>query len=253
MPNQDLYVVWQEPNSRAWAPIGRLTEQSGDYTFVYLRGALMAKGFKPLPQMRDFYAIYHSDALFPVFANRLLSPSRPEYASYLQWMGISDDAPRPIQILSLSGGAKATDTMAMFAAPERGRHKKFKMKFFSQGIRYLLNESRERISKLKVGDELFPMYDFQNPYDCEAIALRSGTEAALVGYCSRYLAPDFKQFLNIEQGATFVVSRVNLDAPLQHRLLCEFRSAWPAEILPFSGKEYEPLAEPSISQVRAAG
>lgn len=253
MSNRDLYVVWQEPSSRAWRPIGRLTEHNDEYTFVYLRGALLAKGFTPLPRMRDFDAVYHSKSLFPIFANRLLSPSRPEYANYLEWMGILEEEPRPIQILSLSGGAKVTDSMAMFAAPERDRNKNFTMKFFSQGIRYLLNESKERISNLRVGDELFPMYDFQNPYDSNAIALRSDTPSALTGYCSRYLAPDFKKLLDMEPGAVFIVSKVNLNAPLQHRLLCEFRSAWPADFMPFSGEEYEPLAEPSMLRVRALG
>src|SRR5213593_3618283 len=84
-----LLVAWRGTSpERGWRPVGRLEHDAGTYRFVYTRGARMHPDFHPFPQMEDFEEIYESEELFPVFANRLLSESRPEYDSYLLWGGL---------------------------------------------------------------------------------------------------------------------------------------------------------------------
>ena len=62
--------------------IGRLEFANGTYRFVYTRGAKTAKGFTPFSGMENLDDIYKSAELFPIFANRLLSKSRPEYEAF---------------------------------------------------------------------------------------------------------------------------------------------------------------------------
>ena len=76
-----LFVAWRggENNSGVWGPVGRLGYDVQVYRFCYTRGARTVGGFEPFPSMYDLEKVYESETLFPLFANRLLSPSRPEY------------------------------------------------------------------------------------------------------------------------------------------------------------------------------
>ncbi|MCW5557909.1 MAG: restriction endonuclease, partial [Verrucomicrobiae bacterium] len=99
-----------EPNHGEWSPIGRLEFEGGLYRFVYTRGARTARGFTPFSGMEDLDEIYESERLFPVFANRLLPESRPEYEAYLRWSGFdSASQPDPIAVLAVTEGIRRTD------------------------------------------------------------------------------------------------------------------------------------------------
>lgn len=88
-----LFVAWQDPASRSWAPVGRLTREGEFYHFVYTRGATEVPNFMPFGRMTDLDAEYVSTELFPLFANRVLSRTRPEYQDYLRWLGLSEARP----------------------------------------------------------------------------------------------------------------------------------------------------------------
>lgn len=80
-----LFLAWLDPISRYWFPIGRLTFDGGIYQFVYTQGVKEAQekcAFKPLSSFPRLDEIYTSTQLFPVFANRLMSRSRPDYSSF---------------------------------------------------------------------------------------------------------------------------------------------------------------------------
>src|ERR1051326_7716674 len=88
-----------DPGQGGWSPIGRLDFDRGTYRFVYTQGARTAPGFTPFSGMENLEEVYESHELFPVFANRLLSESRPEYEAYLQWSGFDPaNPPDPIAI-----------------------------------------------------------------------------------------------------------------------------------------------------------
>ena len=82
-----LFVAWRPatPEQGAWRPVGRLEHDGHLYRFCYTRGA-RKPDFRPFPRMENLDRVYASEALFPLFANRLLSQSRPEYEAYLRWM-----------------------------------------------------------------------------------------------------------------------------------------------------------------------
>src|SRR6266699_1813661 len=115
-----LFVAWSsgEPTGGRWGPVGRLERDSEGYRFVYTRGAQSLPGFRPFPEMPEVDAIYESNELFPLFANRLLARSRPEYEAYLTWGGFDPNhPPEPIAILAVTEGRRATDSLEVFPCP----------------------------------------------------------------------------------------------------------------------------------------
>ena len=101
-----------------WSPIGRLEFDDGIYRFVYTKGARTATGFTPFSGMEDLEEIYDSNELFPVFANRLLPHSRPEYEAYLRWSGFDPaNPPDPIAVLGVTEGIRRTDMIELFPCP----------------------------------------------------------------------------------------------------------------------------------------
>jgi hypothetical protein len=238
-----LYLAWQEPESRQWYPVGKLTFDKGIYRFVYTKGSMLSKNFLPFGSMRDLYEVYRSPDLFPLFANRLISKKRPEYRDFLRWLDLREDEADPLVLLARTEGVRATDSLTVFPCPEPDPHGKYVVHFFSHGLRYLPDDARVRISKLRIGDRLYLMPDPQNVYDGFAIALRTNDPATIVGYCPRYISRDFLEILENDPDSVQVrVKRVNTDAPIQLRLLCTLTGDWPENFKPCSGEEYRELA-----------
>lgn len=247
-----LFVAWrsrgQEPYS--WGPVGRLDYNGKYYRFIYTKGARKLKGFQPFPKMEDMNRVYESESLFPLFANRLLPPSRPEYEAFLRWGGFSpDNPPDPIAILGVTEGRRVTDAVELFPCPIPDSDGCYLNKFFLHGIRWMHPAAIERIATLRAGEALYLMPDIANPYDRDAVAVRTGDADGrlMIGYAPRYLAYDVRE-LSMGCEPDFIsltVERVNPDAPLQHRLLCRMRSCWPEDFRPCSSDEFEPLVEPA--------
>lgn len=248
-----LFVAWRPgtPEQSGWTPVGRLDYDGQLFRFYYTAGARQP-GFRPFPQMDRLDEVYESERLFPVFANRLLSESRPEYEAYLRWSGFDpDNPPDPIVVLGVTEGIRQTDATEVFPCPEPDAEGCYLNKFFLHGIRWLPQPAIERVNRLAVSEELRLMADLQNPVDPQAVAVRTDSERMLVGYIPRYLAHDVWSLFQ-ECGADFVelfVERVNLDAPLQNRVLCRMRSCWPQGFQPCSSEVFRPIpvAEPTGS------
>ena len=140
-----LFVAWRggQPH-RGWGPVGRLEHDGGVYRFCYTQGARTLRGFQPFPQMGDLEQVYESEELFPLFANRLLSPNRPEYEAYLRWGGFEPGTqPDPIAILGVTEGKRETDSIEVFPCPAPDADGCYLNKFFLHGLRWM---PRERIS-----------------------------------------------------------------------------------------------------------
>jgi hypothetical protein len=130
--------------------------------------------------------------------------------------------------------------------PYSKKNGKYEVQFFSHGLGYLPEEAVKRIAKLLPGERLFLMLDPQNPYDRFVIALRTDDPATIVGYCPRYISHDFLEVLrNDLDSVTVLVKRVNSDAPIQLRLLCELTAEWPKNFQPCSSVYFEELASES--------
>lgn len=250
---KNLFLAWQDPNSHAWFPIGRLSAENSSYRFVYIQSAKEAHqkcGFQPLETFPSFEQIYESDKLFPLFANRLPSVSRPDYTSFVDYLNLSPQEKDPIVLLGRSSGERMTDTMQVFPQPELSADGLYQTLFFANGINHLPLSSLQRIEQFRPGERLCLMKDIQNSYERTALLLRTNGEADadlhIVGYCPRYLlddavkiideCPDVGTMIHIE------VERINAPpAPKKFRLLCKMTARWPAGFQPFSSLKYTPI------------
>ena len=119
-PMKTLFVAWQSPdNRRGWYPVGRLDADpaEGLYRFQYIRGAERAAaegGFHHLVAFPLLHEVYESAELFPLFANRVLSPTRPEYKSLSDMLKRPEAALDPLELLELAGGVRQTDHLEVF-------------------------------------------------------------------------------------------------------------------------------------------
>ncbi|RUR80777.1 HIRAN domain-containing protein [Chlorogloeopsis fritschii PCC 9212] len=242
-----LFLAWQDPNTRSWFPIGRLTFDGMSYQFVYTQGVKEAQqkcGFEPLSSFPELNKVYTSTQLFPVFSNRLMPRSRPDYSSFIQWLNIPEHEDDPIAMLARSGGQRETDTLTVFPRPEPDSDGRYHFHFFSHGLRHLPQCAIERINLFVPGEKLWLSHEFQNPYDSQALTLNT-EDHYIVGYCPRYLRSEvFKLLWQDPSLVDLRVERVNRPpTPLQFRLLCNITAQCKDGFRPFSGQEYQPLIE----------
>ena len=239
-----LFIAWQDPDTRSWSPVGRLTHEENLFRFVYTRGAEeLGNKFQTFGAMTDLHSSYISETLFPLFSNRVLPKSRPEYKTYLEWLNMSESAYDVMDELSLTGGFRATDSLELFPCPEPTDHK-YVVYFFSRGLRHMHKENQERVNQLKKGDRLSLMLDVQNEYDQHALVLRTDEPITLAGYAPRYYSGEFSSVVKEvgQENIKVTVEQVNKDAPLQYRLLCKLESPWPTNFAPCMRDKYQPLA-----------
>lgn len=240
-----LFVAWRPPlpDQTGWRPVGRLEHDGDLYRFWYTHGA-RKPGFRPFAQMEQLDQVYESAELFPVFYNRLLSESRPEYEAFMRWSGFdSDSPPDPIMVLGVSEGIRQTDAVEVFPCPAPDASGCYVNKFFLHGIRWLPDAAVERIGTLREDERLKLMLDLQNEHDPQAVSVRTENERMLIGYVPRYLAHDVWQLVQ-RCGVHIIelfVARVNPDAPMQNRVLCRLRACWPDGFQPCSGDDFAPM------------
>jgi len=235
-----LYIAWQDPQSRLWHTVGQLSREKDLYTFAYTNGALASPRFKYLGRMLDLRKKYYSQTLFPLFANRILNSSRPEYRDYVRWLAMNPDKENdPMQLLARSGGERATDDLYVYAHPETNDQGELELFFLSNGLRYLDPTSLQRIERLQTGDRLVLRREHENSSDSFALVLETD-EPIKVGYCPRYLSRDLCQIMETTT-VQLTVERLNQDAPIQFRLLCKAVFKLPAGIALFADNEYQIL------------
>lgn len=252
--NYALFVAWRSgtPDKGAWAPIGKLERVDGVYRFVYTHGAQTLEGFRSFPGMADLGAVYESEALFPIFANRLLSRSRPEYEAYLTWGGFDpNNPPDPLAILGVTEGIRQTDQLEVFPCPAPDADGCYLTKFFLHGLRWVPQEAVERVGRLRVGEGLALMPDPSNLYDPQAIAVWTIDERNpfFIGYVPRYLANDIGTLCTScdPDLIQVTVERLNAAAPFQMRLLCRMNACWPEGFQPCAGEAFQPIVQPPPS------
>ncbi|MCU7906173.1 MAG: HIRAN domain-containing protein [Candidatus Thiodiazotropha sp. (ex Epidulcina cf. delphinae)] len=234
-----LYIAWQDPENRRWHTVGRLSREHGHYQFMYTKGSQESPRFDYLGRMRDKEKVYHSDTLFPLFANRVLDASRPEYPDYLNWMGI-DDGGSKMELLARSGGRRGTDKLCVYPEVEPNDQGEIVLYFFSHGLRYLNEVEQATIRSLRTGDYLQLTPDDTNQYDRYALLLET-KEPVRVGYCPRYLSQDL---FRVQQQVPIrlTVEKMNPQAPLQFRLLCKAVLIPPKGFALYTTGEHQPLA-----------
>ncbi len=251
----DVYLAWQDSDSRSWFVVGRLRRRlDALYEFVYTRGYEQARqnaNMQPILGFMDSRQRYLSDKLFPLFQNRLMSPSREEYTAFLERLGLGE-SPRhhlePLQVLARSGGRRVTDSFKVFPAPLKqsagGGRWSYVLNFFVHGIRYVPAEAQKRVSQCEVGERLLLLADWQNEFDPNAMMLRTRQDGYLLGWLPRYYCADIAVLRERKLPISVVVERVNsVSSPTGQRLLCRLTAPWPENFRAFDSPEYEPLSD----------
>lgn len=243
-----LFLAWQDPDERRWFTIGRLDQKNGTYVFRYTKGAEEAqdRGFSPIVSFPDLYRMYESEEIFPLFANQVLSRSRPEFDDFVDWLSLPKDEADPVAILARTG-EQITDTLEIFPYPKKLNSHTYEVHFFVRGLRHQSPCAVDRSKRLEPGEPLRLVPDIQNEHDPNACLLRTAERTEqdmyLMGYLPRYLARELAH-LSPEQMAesTVNVLRVNPSpAPIHFRILCRLTMKWEPNRALFDAPEYQPL------------
>jgi hypothetical protein len=245
---QALFVSWQSQENRAIYPIARLLhlEQMPHYEFTYVRGVVDAEkhGFTPFRELPDTRQVYWFDELPPLFTNRLMPRSRPDFREHIARLGLGHDVDllAPELILARSEGRKVTDHLEITASPEFDQATKTWVYFgFARGVRHV-EGAEAAVREVRVGDSLRIERDLTNAWDARALfVLRS--DAACLGFVPHILVEDLGGLMERGVAVRAEVARVNLPpAPIHQRLLVKFSAAHRAGFAPMSTTRFEPLA-----------
>lgn len=240
---KSLFLAWQAP-TRAWYPIGRLNadREHSVYEFQYIHGAIRAHeqvGFNPLPAFPRFDARYEASELFPLFKNRVLDPHRRDFADYLRTLDLDPLKPDPIEILSVSGGERQTDSFEVFPKIEREPGNSFRTRFFLHGLRHVAEAGQHRGLLLQPNEPLRVSLELNNPATGYAIQLTT-TDYMFTGWAPRYLVGDILKAIAASSDIQARVVRVNQDTvPLNRRILIEMTGKLPEGYEPMTGGDYQ--------------
>jgi hypothetical protein len=241
---QRLYVSWRAPEGTIH-PIGLLIRRcDGDgerFVFSYLKLAEQLPGFRRLPGLPDLHHRYESPVLFPVFANRVMPRSRPDFDQLAQRVDLSGEAD-PFVVMARSGGVRQTDRIEVFSAPVHTDDERSSCLFFARGIRHVAGAAAV-VDELAPGDELVLAADSENPFNGRALLLLINDRRA-VGYVPDYLVEHIHELTDLNRvEPRITVEHVNDAAAAPHlRLLCRLDAPWPAGYEAFSDARFRPLA-----------
>lgn len=211
-----LLLIWQNPETRTFSKVGRLTRVSEGFQFEYLRDQL-DPAFKPIHSFPDLARVYLTQELPAFFANRVMSRKRSTYQDYAGWLGVSavDDA--PFEVLARTGGGRETDTFHVVQEPEPVRGGGSTVRFFASGLRHI-DGLEARLDEVQPGDRLSLRPEPTNENDPRAILIDVESGLA-VGWVPAWLLDDVHEWMR-ECAPVMAVEQVNLDAPWHLRLLC---------------------------------
>ena len=190
-PGEDrLYAAWRNPEGLI-RPVGVLTRlrtaEGESYRFAYLKAAEQFDGFVCLPGLPELHSVYESEYLFPVFRNRLMPRSRPDYGHYVSELNLEVDTD-PFEVLIRSEGRRATDRVEVFAHPERTPEDTLTTLFFVRGIRHIDGAAFRPSTTCRSGDRARTCGRAREPGEpagCPVISTRTGKRLRLA------MSPDY--------------------------------------------------------------
>ncbi|QDQ97528.1 hypothetical protein [Tomitella fengzijianii] len=167
----ELIVAWQNPHTRAIRPVGRLTSDGPDYVFSYLSSAPEVAGFRPIIGFPHFHRAYRSPTLFPVFSQRLMSATRPDFAWYSDILGLPVDA-APLTVLGRSTGRREGDSLMFIPNPPVAPDGKSTSTFFVHGLRHVAH-AEAHLALCAEGDAATLRAEPDNPVNPRALLVIS--------------------------------------------------------------------------------
>lgn len=249
-----LVVTWQHPDKRLIEPIGLLEYDGQHYRFGYINHALDVTGFRPLLGFRDLYARYVSDELFPLFAQRVMDPRRPDYQRYVRRLGLDEDA-TPWEQIARSQGRRQGDTIQLLPEPVND-HGVIMGRFLVHGVRHVPGPSRmldghavqvdseqvERaLAALRPGHALGIASEPGNEVNSLALMVMA-QRVTPVGWIPNLLLEDLHRLM-ARTDVSVTAEHINgADAPWHLRLLARMTARRAGDFRFFTGEKWELLA-----------
>lgn len=156
----------------------------------------------------EFERRYEASELFPLFKNRILEPNRKDFAEYLGCLDLDPAHADPIEILSLTGGERQTDSLGVFPRIRKMADGTVTFRFFLHGLRHVLPAAQARANALEEGDTLQVAVEVNNPATGYAVQLQT-RDGYLIGWVPRYLVSDLRAALLEHATLTATVRRIN--------------------------------------------
>lgn len=249
-----LVVTWQHPADRNIEPVGFLDYDGQCYRFGYIRHALSVKGFNPLLGFRDLNRAYSSEMLFPLFAQRVMDPRRPDYQRYVERLGLDEEA-SPWEQITRSQGRRQGDTIQLLPQPTTDGHA-LTCLFLVNGVRHvpdvprILDGQQIEVTKEQVEAALERLH----PGEALRLAREPGNKvnplalmvmapaATPIGWVPNLMIEDMHQLMTLTD-VNVTVAHVNgSNAPWHLRLLVRLDAPNAGEFRFFTGNEWELLS-----------
>ena len=244
-----VYIAWQEPVTRQWHTIARLSRAGNLYEFGFTRGADQLRGVVKKLFNSNLDEHYASADLISVFRNKIPPRSRADFRKLANWLNLEGDE-SDFELLGKFGLIPGSDGLMVYPEPQVADGR-YSVEFFMHGIRHAHGEPNDRhlhgdvmkwCQSARSGDNLFPLLDVQNAYDVNAVALRAEQGTIVLGYVPRFYTADLRSILGQPEYASTArikLLRNNSDAPVQFRMLCRFASAIPSDFKPLNDMDHE--------------
>ena len=197
-----LLILWQRPSDRAMVPVAILSYDGELYEFEYLSAARSLDEFRPLLGFRDLDRRYTSDEMFPLFQERVLDPTRPDFGRVLDELALSESEATPWELLVRTGGTSEGDTLQVTPFPHES-DSGWIVVFLAAGLRYFQektvrtalgtthtyteDEFHSILDSLAPGDPLVVRTEIGNDYNPDAQLLFTSA-GDVIGYLPDWLA-----------------------------------------------------------------
>ena len=204
----ELLVLWQHPETRRIGAIGRLQRHDEAYSFAYTSGAAQIDGFRPLLGFPDLRQRYNSQRLPALFAQRVMSRDRPDFATYLASIGLTPQEATPWEQIVQSGGMRAGDTLQFMEVPTVSNGIA-RARFLVNGIRHVptcdhriddrpvavtLESQEAAFGRLSPGDAVAIKAETGNPQDaCACMVVESNTP---LGWVPQAISADIRELID---------------------------------------------------------
>lgn len=172
----ELWLIWQNIETRQRYHVGSLQYQNDIYKFSYETNGYrrklaeaMENGYRPHLAFPDTNRVYTSNKLFGPFSRRLPDPRRPDYQTVLRELGLPK-INSEMDVLQATGGILATDPYE-FVTPIIVENQCFDLDFFVAGWRYYDGDSV--IDNLTTGDVVEFLLNPENKEDNKAVIVLS--------------------------------------------------------------------------------
>lgn len=216
-------VIWQNMRTRQLVHVGWLEFTGREFVFGYTPDAELDSDFEPFPAFPDLRATYRSTALFPFFADRVVSSARPDYDHLIAALGLTRAEATPVELLARSWGWTPHDTIQVVPEPVADEDGREIRPFLVSGVRHVDEDNPDRVgtlvAELTPGQRLDLADEPDNPANPSAIVLKAAGRR--VGWIPDYLLDYVHKQRGANKRVTAVVVQPNgPEAPWHLRLLC---------------------------------